>query len=321
MSNTQLQTLEKYIALQQQIASYHVIMTATRVGVFKSLEERQKTDAEVAQECGLEVVPLRLMLAVLVESGLIEKYHEHYALAQVTRLLPDLQSLDDSQWMGLEKWLKGEAEAGASDADPLSSQIADPHWMLTPSAMDAAKVLDFGRSRTGLRVLEVAGGPCVLSATLAHNDPSSMFVVVDLPQGIHLAGETAASIGRLDQFEFHVGDPFEPPVESDSFDLVIVSGVLRRIPEDRCRSWLAKLAELLRANGEMAVLDWFPGQEKGLRNLVFNQLELSLRHRHGGLVTAALLREWLGAAGLKDIRFANLPAPPHIWGLVLAQKG
>jgi ubiquinone/menaquinone biosynthesis C-methylase UbiE len=192
--------------------------------------------------------------------------------------------------------------------------------MLTPSAMDAAKILDFGHSRTGQRVLEVAGGPCVLSATLAHNDPSSTFVVVDLPQGIHLARETANSIGRADQFEFHIGDPFDPPVDPESFDMVIVSGVLRRIPEDRCRSWLARLASVLRESGELAVLDWFPGQERGLRNLVFNQLELSLRHRHGGLVTAPLLREWLRAAGLKDIRYANLPAPPHIWGLVLAQK-
>ncbi len=320
MSNTQLKTLEKYIQLQQQIASYHVVMSAARMGIFAALENGQKTDSEIAAECGIEVVPLRLMLAVLIETGLIEKYEELYALAQVARLLPDLKQIDDSQWTGIDRWLKGEADAGVSDADPLSAQISDPHWMLTPAAMDAAEALDFGRTRSGLRVMEVAGGPCVVSATLAHADPRSQFVIADLPQGIHLARETADSIGRLDQFEFVPGNPFDPPLEDGSMDLILVAGVLRRIPGDQCANWLMRLARILKTGGELAILDWFPGQEKGFRNLVFNQLELSLRHRDGGLVTAKLLREWLGAAGLENVQYANLPAAPHIWGLVLAQK-
>jgi SAM-dependent methyltransferase len=320
MANTQLKTLEKYIALQQQIGSYHVIMSASRLGILSALEQGQKTDSQIAADCGVEVVPLRLMLAVLVETGLIEKYEELYALAQVARLLPDLKQIDDSQWGGIDLWLKGEGGLGVSDADPLSVQITDPPWMLTPAAMDAAEALDFGGSRTGLRVLEVAGGPCVVSATLAHRDPSSQFVIADLPNGIHLAMETAQSIDRLDQFEFVASNPFDPPIDDNSVDLVLIAGVLRRIPGDQCSNWLTRLARLLKPGGEIAILDWFPGQEKGFRNLVFNQLELSLRHREGGLVTAKLLREWLGVAGLGNVRYANLPAPPHIWGLVLAQK-
>lgn len=320
MRNTQLEILEQYLQLQQMIASYHVLHSAVRLGVLAALADGQKTDIELAQACGLETVPLRLLLAVLVQTGTVEKYEEHYALAQVARLLPSLEQLDDTQWSGIDAWVRGAGTAGHGESAYAPAPASDPHWMMTPAAMDAAEALDFGGSRTGMRVLEVGGGPCVLSATLAHRDPASQFCVVDLPEGIDQARQTAESVDRVGQFEFHIASPYEPPVDDDSFDLVIIAGVLRRIPEDLCRRWLERLGRLLRSGGELAVLDWFPGQAKGQRNLAFGQLELSLRHRDGGLVTALLLREWLGAAGLGNIRFASLPAPPHTWGLVLAQK-
>lgn len=320
MRNTQLEILEQYLQLHQLVASFHVLQSAARLGIFSALAEGQKTDTELSQACGLETVPLRLLLAVLVQTGTVEKYEEYYALAQVTRLLPNLEKLDDPLWSGIDGWVRGLGASPPTDPGDGPAPASEPYWMMTPAAMDAAEALDFGQTRTGLKVLEVAGGPCVLSATLAHRDPTSQFSVVDLPEGIEAARQTAASIDRMDQFEFHLANPFDPPVDDQSADLVIIAGVLRRIPEDQCRSWLERLARTLTPGGELAILDWFPGQEKGQRNLAFGQLELSLRHRDGGMVTALLLREWLAAAGLTNIRYASLPSPPHIWGLVLAQR-
>lgn len=316
MSNAHLQALEDYLRLQQQLAAHRVLTVAGRAGLMSALAGGQKTATELAEACRMELVPLQLLLAVLVELGVIERYAEHFALAQVARLLPDLNELDNGRWDGLEPWLK----SAPREASPASSLQTDAPWMLTPAAMNVAEVLDWGGDRTGLKVLEIAGGPCVVSATLAHRDPASQFVIVDLPAGIAQARATAESIGRLDQFEFRAADPLDPGLEDGEFDLVVLAGVLRRRSEDTCRALLERLARSLKPKGELAVVDWFPGQEKGQRNLAFAQLELGLECPEGGLVTASLTRQWLAAAGLGNVRYAALPAPPHIWGLVLSQK-
>lgn len=319
MSNAHLQALEDYLRLQQQLASHQVLTVAARAGLLTALETGQKTDTELAAACAVELVPLQLLLAVLVELGIVERYDEHFALAQVGRLLPDLTELDDGRWERLAPWLKSGSREAPQPVAPGIVQTEAP-WMLTPAAMNVAEVLDWGGDRTGLRVLEVAGGPCVVSATLAHRDPGSQFVIVDLPAGIAQARATAESIGQLDQFEFHAADPLDPPLENESVDLIVLAGVLRRRSEPACRDMLQRLARLLRSRGELAVIDWFPGQEKGQRNLAFAQLQLGLECPEGGLVTAPLMRQWLSAAGLENVRYASLPAPPHIWGLVLSQK-
>lgn len=319
MSNAQIRTMEQYVELQKHIAGYHAIIASAKQGIFKALDAGQKTEDEIADICGMEVIPVRSLLGILQELSLIEKYDEHYALSQVTRLLPNLEQIEDPHWQRIAEWLRNSTETGLTNSEALEIH-PDPQWMLTPAALDASKALDIGQTRKAIRVLEVAGGPCVLSATFAYKDPTSRFTLVDNALGLAQARETFASIDRMEQAGFIESDPLQPPCEANTFDLIIVPGVLRRIAVDVSKSWLTNLRDLLRPGGELAVFDWFPGQEKGTSNLVFSQFELSVKYRHGGLVSPQLLSQWLDEAGLQNVRFAELPAPPHIWGLVLSEK-
>ena len=71
----------------------------------------------------------------------------------------------------------------------------------------------------------------------------------------------------------------------------------------------------------MAIVDIFPGQEKGELSRVVSELELALRTDGQAMHTPALLQEKLTQTGFEDIQFAHLPAPPQLYGILVAKKG
>ena len=321
------QTVDDYVQLQHTVAAYHVLKAALRLGVINELKSGQKTAAQVAKDLGLDWAATEMLLLALCETGLVENYGEDYALSQVGHLFVDPFSLDDGHWGSLEELVRlGSDQFGAvrtsSSAiktEPVT-RIASQQWLEAPAALDAAEVLDFGHSRRAFRVLEVGGGSAVISSALAHRDPDSLFAVLDRPADLERARQTAASVELDNQFEFIEGDPRHPQIENGVYDLIIVSGQFHFLPESAGPNWVAALAAGLKPGGELAVIDWFGGQDKGFRNMVYHQLEIGLRVPGAKLNRPQSLREWMHAAGLTQVRFAQLPSPPHVWGLVLAEK-
>ena len=321
------QTVDDYVQLQHTVAAYHVLKAALRLGVINELKSGQKTAAQVAKDLGLDWAATEMLLLALCETGLVENYGEDYALSQVGHLLVDPFSLDDGHWGSLEELVRlGSEQFGAArtsssakKTEPVT-RIASQQWLEAPAALVAAEVLDFGHSRRAFRVLEVGGGSAVISSALAHRDPDSLFAVLDRPADLERARQTAASVELDNQFEFIEGDPRHPQIENGVYDLIIVSGQFHFLPESAGPNWVAALAAGLKPGGELAVIDWFGGQDKGFRNMVYHQLEIGLRVPGAKLNRPQSLREWMHAAGLTQVRFAQLPSPPHVWGLVLAEK-
>lgn len=332
-------TVEDFVTLQQNVAAYHVARTAARLGILEELSGGQRTARQLAEALKLDSAGTEMLMWALCETGLAEAYAEDFALSQIGRLLADPRSLDDEHWESLEQWVRIGPEEFArqhqaarqatteNGADALgadsrrATRVFSLQWMEAPAALDAAEVLDFGRSRRGLRVLEVGGGSAVVSAALAHRDPDSRFVVLDRPNDLHRAQQTTASIELENQFDFVAGDPRQPQLDPGSFDLILVAGQFHYVDQEQGPAWIASLARGLKRGGELAVIDWFGGQEKGHRTLAFYQLEIGLRVPGAHLQRPQRLREWMLAAGLNQVRYAHLPSPPYIWGLVLAERG
>jgi hypothetical protein len=80
-----------------------------------------------------------------------------------------------------------------------------------------------------------------------------------------------------------------------------------------------KLRELLVKNGELAIVDAFPGHEKGDVNAAVYQLEVGLRSE-GQLCDAQRIEYSLKASGFLQVQFAWLPCEPHLYGLMLATR-
>jgi len=331
MSNAQQQTLEDFISLQKRNALTHAIKAAIDLGVIKALRAGQKTAVQLAKE--LDVFPdaLERLLTVIVGTELIEKYGDDYALSTITRLIPE-KYLDfgDEHWQHLAFHVKTGAPLPICDEIELTDldhtvNKASEEWMQTPAALATAQVLDLGKSRRGLRILEIGCGSAVFGATLAHSDPDSVISLIDDKVNLGRAKTTVDSIGlnhRVTYIESESLDQIDEisELQGETFDLVLIANKLHRKTGGECERLFKQIFALIKPGRELAIIDVFPGQENGdLQRAIFD-MELNLRTSRGRLHDPRLLEESLKEVGFGQIQFAHLPTAPFYWGLILAQR-
>jgi len=250
-----------------------MIRAAISTGILKALADGQKTSAEIAEQGNLDVGAVTLLVDSLIQIGVLEKYDVYYALSPAAKLLP-AEGFDGDCWSHLEQYLRtGESLAQRADLPDteLTFELdqARDSWMRTPSALDAAAALNFGKSRRGLRVLEIGCGSGIFSATLAHRDPDSTFVLLDTPENLARAKATVESINLCPQFEYLESDDLFPSSEVGGFDLVLLTGQLHRKSPEWFDGWCKRVRDLIHVDGELVLADVFHGQEKGARNVAF----------------------------------------------------
>ena len=322
--SNQIKTLEEFIEIRNLLESSQMIRAAISTGVLSALSDGQKTAPEISEQAGLNCAAVTLLLESLVQVGVLEQYELHYALSPAAKLLP-ADGQDGQYWAHLTEYLKtGQSLAQREDlpdSDLLfeADQTRD-QWMRTPSAMDAATALNFGKSRRGLRVLEVGCGSGIFSATFAHRDPDSTFVLLDTPANLAQARATVESINLSPQFDYVESDELFPTSEIGGFDLVLLTGQLHRKSLDWFDQWCKRVRDLIHVEGELVLADVFAGQEKGARNLAIFAMQVGLRTEQGQVHSAASVQQALKSNSFGQIQFAHLPSPPFVWGLVVAAR-
>lgn len=326
MTNSQIKAVTDYVAVQNRNALSYAIRTAVALGVFEALEDGQKDAAQIAKLTGADARALPLLLDVLLNTELLEKYGDLYALSAVARLVPNqLMDFGDLYWCHLENFMRsgvslpGNDNLAHTEADFLKGSAAS-EWMMTPAALDAAQVLDMGKTRRSLRILEIGGGSAILGSTLIHSDPESRLVILDSASALRRAEKTLESIGAVDRVEMVEGDYVDFQLDHQPFDMVLATGLIHRHSEEQCKQIFKNAHRHIKPAGELVVVDIFPGQDDGELTRSVRALEIVLRTDHGTLHDPAQFQHNLIMNGFEQIRFAHLPAPPHIWGLILAQR-
>lgn len=326
MGNSQFNAITDYVRLQNRNALSHAIRTAVALGVFEALDEGQKNIDQLVDETGADRGVLLLLLDVLLHTELLEKYGSDYALSAVSRLVPRSQmDFGDLYWCHLEEFVRTGVPLPDNDrlphteADYLNGAAAC-EWMMTPAAIDAAQVLDMGKSRTAMRILEIGCGSAVFGSTLIHRDTESRLVLMDTFRNLKRAEKTIESINLFGRVEFVEGDYRDFDLTYAPFDLVLACGIMHRHDETESATIFESVSRHLKRDGEFVIVDIFPGQKDGGVTRSIAALEIALRTRHGRLPDPNRFRQVLIAGGFAQIQFAHLPAPPHIWGLILAQR-
>ena len=331
MSSSQQKTLEDFISLQHRNALSHAIRAAVDLGVINALRNGQRTAAQLAEELGAHPEALSQLLDVVAETELVEKYGEDYALSSIARLIPDrFYDFGDEYWKHLVLYAKTGAPLPICDEVPLEdidyvANKTSEEWTLTPTAMVAAQALDIGNSRKALRILEISCGSAIFSATLTHSDPGAEITLLDHPIGIQRARRTIDSIGSEHKVTYIEAEDILdldsiPEIQNDPFDLVLITGQLHQMTVGACQRLFSQVHKLVKPDREFAIVDIFPGQEHGDKNLAIFNLELSLRSSQGRLHDPLVIENELRATGFDQVQFAHLPATPYYWGLILAQR-
>jgi len=331
LSTSQIKTIGDTARLYTRNALSHAIRTAVDLGIVRALQAGQKTVSELAEECQLAELPLEKLMSLLTTTELIEQYKDYFALSASAQLIPELYlDFGDRYWKNLAYYVRtGNADTENStgsrtrDEDYLM-EAWSREWMLTPAAIDLTSLLDIGKSRRALRVLNLGCGTAVFSAALIHQDPNSTAMLVDTEAGLARARATIDSIGIQNKIEWVTASDIFNVTEIEAladqqFDLILLAGTIHRISSQSLEVFLPQLSHMLSSNAELAIVDMFPGQPGGAKELPVAELELCLRTQQGQLHNPTELQAMLKRTGYRNIQFAHLPSPPYIWGLVLAQ--
>ena len=326
MANSQINTVADYMRLYDRNALAYSIRTGVRIGILEALDSGQKNLKELSELTSTDPDVLQLLLDVLVNTELIERYADLYALSTVARLVPKrFSDFGDLHWCHLENFVRtgtslpDNDELAHTQADFLASSAAT-EWLATPAALDAAQVLDMGKTRTGLRILEIGCGSAIFGSTFVHRDSDSQLVLLDNRANLDRAAKTIESIGAQNRVQYVESDYMELDLDHQPFDLIVAAGVVHRHSEDQCQQLFKTVHKNLKPSGEFVVVDIFPGQQEGDTTRSILALEIALRTNQGGLHEPARFQHLMIMNGFDQIRFAHLPAPPHIWGLVLGQR-
>lgn len=330
MSDSQLKTIDLFCSSINQPALTAAINTALRLGLIDALRSGQKTSEELARICGIHHHAVPALMCLLKNVGIVEQFAEYYALSQAAQLAPQsLWAILFDQWTHLEAALRCDPETPATEFERLQTaernrqqfmtSRAMRQWTSTPAAIKAAEALDIADQRRSLHILDLGCGAAVYSMTLAHRDTGCIVRLVDDASGLVRARATVENLELEARVSFVQRDDLNITGHDGAFDLVIFGDHIHFWTPDELLALLTTAHRVLGPGGELAVIDVFPGQERGIQ--AFSEFQLqALIGTGNALVTPEQLSDLMTQVGFSQIQFTHLPAPPWTHGLMLGTR-
>lgn len=157
-------TLQQYHQWMKINATSHLIRTARQINIFAELRKGQRTLEQLCEAQDLKSDPTSLLLDALIAIGIVEKYGQDYALARTAHLLCQYDDdLGDIQWQRLANAVQGKTSRLDNNDQLHFDHAAATQWIHTPSAIQAAEILDIGGQGEpqGISILDLGCGSAV----------------------------------------------------------------------------------------------------------------------------------------------------------------
>jgi ArsR family transcriptional regulator len=293
----------------------------TRLRIVALLRHGELTVTDLTEILGQSQPRVSRHLRLLVDAGLVTKQREGtWAFFRLVESDPrrtlldavvDLVDVADGVLAGDMARLDVVRARRASAASEYFEQIA-PIWDEERSLhADAdtveAVILDVldarPRDRSLGRVLDIGTGTGRMLALLA--DRAERAVGLDTSHSMLAVARANLERAGAQGWELRQGDMHSPPLDSASFDLVVVHQVLHYL-DDPARA-LAEAAGLVAADGELLVVDFAPHRHDFLR---------AAAHRRLGF-THDQLRDWFDQVGFDCPTIVDVEPPAGDDGLTV----
>jgi SAM-dependent methyltransferase len=185
-------------------------------------------------------------------------------------------------------------------------QVTMSHFASAPARLAQAL------GRPGLRVLDVGAGEAPWSIALAARDPDTRVTAVDLPGRIPVVAEAVRRAAVAAQFEVVGADAFDPAVQLDRHDVVIVANVCHLFDERENRDLLGRAVTWLRPDGVLAMVDQVLEEDPDWDRWSALYAIGVLHHAPGGeLYPVSTYHRWFTDLGLTAVSSAEVcPLPP-----------
>lgn len=293
--------------------TFHAVVAALRLGVFRALAAGPRTAGALAAELGVHEENLDALLRVLVTGGYLAHEPGGYTRTPAGTWLEGADTgygavldfwhtLLGELWSGLEesvrtgvprrdfyRWLEEHPETAAR-FQGLQRGLAE--W-LGEEMLEKVTLPDDASS-----LLDLGGGHALYSIAYCRRHPDLRATVADLPTALESGRKAAAEAGLNDRIGFLAGDIVTADLPTGQ-DAVLLLNVLHTFPADVARTVVGRAAAALRPKGRLIVMENLPDPVGGVLSTAFMRcFDLNLRHTQGGMLhPVERIAEWMTEAG------------------------
>ncbi len=322
-----------------------VLFAAIDRGVFAAIEKLSSTSPTsnldlIAAACGCDTRGMRLLLDACVAEGLLEKTGETYAntAAGKVALVPggpaDLTKAIRYNRDVYAAW--GRLAEFALTGKPV--ERPEVHLGEDKARTKAFAAAMFGRAMgigksivpmlglgtgdrgSGIRVLDLAGGPGAYAILMCQANPGMSCVTVDLPAISAEAKEYVAQFGLADRIECRAGSYHTDEYEAEAYDAVTIFGALHQESSGQIVDILKRANRALKKGGKLLVLDMMTDRTHTAPKFsALFAVNMALTTENGWVFSDEELKGWMREAGFEPGETRSVPPPMPHW-LITAIK-
>ena len=313
-----------------------IIGAAVSNRVFDSLESGPKTVGQLSKETGASERGLRAVANALVGLDLLKKDQQaRYALTpESTRFLltnkpgslagtfsqivPQLTS----RWLQLSDAVRtGQPVVAVNQESPgtefFTQLVENIIPMSYPGAQKLAEHLQVAKTKTDLRVLDLAAGSGSWGIALTQKSPRVRVTAIDWAGMIPTTKRISEKFGARDRFNFVEGDLLEADFGS-GYDIATLGHILHTEGEERSRRLLKKTFRALKSGGTIAIAEWLVNDTRTApTHCLMFAVQMLVNSEKGDTFSFKEIKNWLEDSGFKKVRKVDAPGPSP---LILATK-
>jgi SAM-dependent methyltransferase len=324
----------KLAGLASGYAEARAIQAAVELRLFDALDQSRDAGG-VAHMIKTDARATELLLDALSSIGLLSKSGAIYSLNETSatyltvrspKYLGGMISFDAATWGSWEK-LAETVRTGKPARTPDMYQNGADDTERFISAMDSlvrargdAELVVENFDLTGVETLiDVGSGPGTYPIHFCRKYASLKATIFDLPGTLRVTERFVRDAGLGDRIRLVAGDYRNDPIPGE-YQTAFLSNIIHSEGEAVNAALMSKVYGVLRAGGRIVIKDHIldathtqPGS-----GAVFSLLML-LTTEQGKCYSYSEVKDWLAAAGFKDVREIELP-PPLTSSLVIGTK-
>jgi len=297
---------------------FHVLVSALELGVFDVLDRLgPSTPDELAAEVGASSPHLATLLEGVVATGLLDRRFERFELNDTARRylvtdgpasMADLVPVSPGpldNWRRLTDTVRRGEPAEPIEDDPVTFYVPLVEGTFTTINRCATRA-DLQLRYSALdrpRVLDLGAGGAPWSVAVLRGNPGATAVVNDLPGVIDVAARKLAESELADRAELRPGDFHDIPIESGSYDLVVLGHICRTEGVDGTRHLIERGFEALRPGGRLLLSDYFCDRSRSMAaHALMMGVTMMASTRKGATFSHGQVAEMLRTAGFEAVR-------------------